>query len=209
MNRMLPLMREFKALEHRRRSQGVTPLEYQRWCDLKETLAKALPGGGDQPAGAERRKNTRIPTRLLVEFRDREHLCEAIVKNISTGGLFINTAFGPSVGEELMVVIAVADDERVEVPCEVVTNNVDSALTTRRLGVGVKFKIQSPEQREAVDRLFAEALGMEYGPEIDACGPARGRAPDPRDEDALLRTQTRSFRKSTSWGRSMVVCPLK
>ena len=37
---ILPLLREYRVLERKRSDEGVTPLEYQRWLDLKRRLAE-------------------------------------------------------------------------------------------------------------------------------------------------------------------------
>lgn len=161
MMRLLPLLREYGALERKRVREGVTPLEYQRWQDLEKQLANQIFQEAG-PEGVERRRHLRVPTRMLVQYRTRDHLRDAIVSNISKAGLFINSPFSPEVGTTFMLVIQVdTTGESVEVPCEVVSTNLADNLTSQQLGMGVKFVGLGSEQRRAVDELFAEALGHE------------------------------------------------
>jgi len=163
MSRLLPLVREYGVLERKRLGDGLTRLEYQRWLDLHQQLDRHFPKSAEQEAlasgQAERRAHPRIPTRLLVHYRSPGELRQAIIRNVSRGGLFIETAFAPPVGTRLQVRLRVDDGgEEVEVPCEVVSVNISADLGARRPGMGVKFDHLSPSQQAAVDRLFALAL---------------------------------------------------
>ncbi len=161
MMRLLPLLREYGQLERKRVHQGVTPSEYERWRELEQKLGQQI-SDVSRPAGGERRKHLRVPTRMLVEYRSREDLEEAMISSVSKGGLFISTAFPLEIGAKFVLILAVdAANESVEVPCEVVSLNLDAAMRGRQLGMGVKFVDLGPEQQRAVDALFAEALGHE------------------------------------------------
>lgn len=165
MMRLLPLLREYGGLERKRVRDGVTPIEYQRWRDLEQKLANQIfQDAEDKPS--ERRRHVRVPTRMLVQYRTRDNLKDAIIRNVSKGGLFINTPFPPAIGTTFVLIIQVdVTGESVEVPCEVVTNNVvrdgSSTLKSEQLGMGVKFIGLGAEQRRAVEQLFAAALGHE------------------------------------------------
>jgi Tfp pilus assembly protein PilZ len=168
MTRILPLLREFRLLESKRSEEGVTPDEYRRWHELKERLAYQIPQG-KRPPGGERRQHVRIPSRIVVEFASSEDLKHAVIRNVSRGGLFISTSFVPEIGTQLVVLLSVGSEgEKVEIPCEVVSKNVGSDFTTQSLGMGVRFGALSDPQREAVDRLFCEALGNEASLRIGA-----------------------------------------
>jgi uncharacterized protein (TIGR02266 family) len=161
MSDLLPLLREYGLLDRKRRGDGVTPLEYQRWLDLNHTLGRHIPQG-KPPDGLERRQHPRVPTRMLVQFKTRDDLQEAIITNISQGGLFISTPFSPNVGTRFTLCLRVdATREAVDVPCQVVSANVADAFTTRDFGMGVKFINLNPEQREAVEVLFSAATKHE------------------------------------------------
>ena len=104
--RLLPLVREYGRLERMRTKQGVTPEEYERWSKLKAEIGRAIPQG-NRPEGAERREHIRLPTRMLVDFRDRGELKNALIRNISRGGLYIASPHLPNVGTNLDLVIKV------------------------------------------------------------------------------------------------------
>jgi uncharacterized protein (TIGR02266 family) len=159
MTRLLPLLREYGGLERKRIQEGVTPLEYQRWLELERTLSKQI-FHGSAPDGIERRRHLRVPTRMLVQFRTPHDLKDAVISNISRGGLFISTPFMAEIGSTFTLCIRVdSTGQSVDVPCEIVSRNMGSDLTTSDPGMGVKFVHLNAEQREAVDRLLAAALG--------------------------------------------------
>lgn len=159
--RLLPLLREYGSLERKRIREGVTPLEYQRWLDLEKTLATQI-FHGEGPGGIERRRHLRVPTRMLAQFKTRDHLKDAVISNISRGGLFINTPFTAEIGSFFVLCIRVdATRDAVDVPCEVVSHGVSDNFCTQEPGMGVKFMNLNAEQRETVDKLLAAALGDE------------------------------------------------
>jgi len=157
-HRLLPLVREFGALEKKRAGSGISPLEYQRWLDLKKVLEDRFPQG-DGPGGRNRRASVRIPTRIRVQFATRDALRHAVISNVSHRGLFISTPFGLEIGSEFIVRLDLGDTgEVIEVPCEVVSNNVGEDLSSLRLGMGVKFKNLDAQQSEDIDRFFEGVL---------------------------------------------------
>ncbi len=159
MNSLLPMMRELRNLERKRRSEGVTPLEYQRWLDLKNTLEANLKKESRPPPDVERRRSSRVSTRLLVEFQNQGELREAVIHNVSDGGLFVSTPFAPAIGAEFILCIRVGGSgETIEIPCVTVSNNVGDEFSTQNLGMGVKFLNLTAKQRKAVDSLLATAL---------------------------------------------------
>lgn len=155
--RLLPLVREYASLDRKRQNEGVTPREYQRWLDLKQRLDQRLPSA-PPTVYAEKRRGPRIPTRLLVHYESLGALRQAVIRNISRGGLFIETAFTPAIGTPLLLRLRVGDcGEDMELPAEVVSVNLRPDLSSRAPGMGVKFANLSPEQQAAVDRLFERA----------------------------------------------------
>jgi Tfp pilus assembly protein PilZ len=158
---LLPLVREYGHLERRRTQSGVTPSEYQRWTDLKTQLEAKFPQG-DRPAGGERRKDLRLPTRMLVEFRDLGGLRSALIRNISRGGLFIDAPFTPEIGTQLQLVIKLSNGgESMELPVEVVSANLPGKSAS--VGMGCKFGSLTAEQQKIVDEMFETALDTDCG----------------------------------------------
>ncbi len=148
------LFREYALLDRKRTSEGVTPLEYQRWLDLKQRLGRSFSDGS--PRGTrERRDSVRVPTRMKVAFGTREKLAEALMKNVSRGGLFINTPFAPDIGTLLELRIRVeATREEFKIPVEVVSNNRGADYSTAFLGMGVRFRNVDEDVRRVFDELY-------------------------------------------------------
>jgi uncharacterized protein (TIGR02266 family) len=161
MMRLLPLLREYGALERKRVREGVTPLEYQRWRELEQRLADQIFRDSGAPP-KDRRRHLRVPTRMLVAYRTVGELQHAIISNVSKGGLFIETQYPAVIGTSFVLILKVEQTgDSVEVACEVVSTNHGGAPGGQQLGMGVKFIGLGAEQRRAVDQLFAAALGHE------------------------------------------------
>ena len=152
---LLPLVREYGRLERKRTLDSVTPREFERWAKLRERLEKKFPQG-DRPAGAERRQNLRLPTRMLVEYETKGALKSALIKNISRGGLFIATDRAAPVGSEVMLLVRVANGEIVELPAEVASTHVTD--DHGQVGMGCKFAQLNTEQQQIVEEMFATAI---------------------------------------------------
>ena len=150
----MPQFREYVELERKRTGGGLTPLEYQRWLDLDGRLGSKF---GDGAGGAPHARS-RPATRLVVEFRSPEHFCDAYIGELARGGVFVHTPFAPEIGTELVLRVQIrAPRQTVELPGVVSSNNVSNGFSTDYLGMGVHFSKLEPEQRLALDELFALA----------------------------------------------------
>jgi Tfp pilus assembly protein PilZ len=144
----LSLFREYAVLERKRKSGGVSPLEYQRWVDLDQRLGSKFHKNGE---AADRRD-----TRLLVEFHSPEDLRRAYISELTRGGVFINTPFAPEIGTELVLRVRIhTTQQTLELPGVIASNNVSGGFSTEFLGIGVHFRKLEPETRLALDDLFA------------------------------------------------------
>lgn len=164
---LMPLMREFGGLERKRLGAGVTPLEFQRWLDLKGQIGRSfeksrkagLSAIGGDPGSAR-------PTRLLIEYKSREHLIESLVANIQPAGLFVATPFAADVGVEFVVRITLAEEgETADVPAVVVTSITQGAHTLSTMSMGMSLKILKPGRAHGtgISKLFAGALDARLG----------------------------------------------
>ncbi len=146
--RSLRLLGEFRALDRDRVGAGLTPLEYQRWLDLKRMLDARL-----QPT-----PDPTEPPRLRVEYRDEAKLVASLIRELPQGGLFVGTPFAPEIGTELVLCIHVrSTGESVELPGIVVSNNVGDGFSTAELGMGVRLRRLDAEQRAWAERVGAIA----------------------------------------------------
>ena len=152
------MLREFAGLNARRRSSGVTSLEYQRWLDLGRQLEAAFP---NQPALAKKGK-----VRLLVELKNEAELVACAMLNVRPVGLFVPTPFPPDRGTKLELRVHVVDTgETYASRVIVVSNNVGPEFSTQAFGMGLKFREADCELRA----VLAELCGL----------PPREAAPDP------------------------------
>lgn len=88
-------LRDFARLNGKRTGEGVTPLEYLRWLDLRQRLARTFP---DHPPLGRHGL-----TRVVVEFQTCQRIKDAVMFNVRPIGLFINTPFSPETGTEFEI----------------------------------------------------------------------------------------------------------
>lgn len=149
---LLPLLRECKQLDEKRATSSLTPAEHGRWLELKHRLGARL-----GPSQCERRASARLETRLDVSFETPEQFQEAVISNLSLGGMFVSTAFPAEMGTKLTVALYIESiGTRLDLPCVVVSQNVGAGFDTSLLGMGLKFAGLTKIQRKAVDRLYAK-----------------------------------------------------
>ena len=146
MPRAQDVLREYVNLNKKRLGAGITPLEYQRWLDLGQQLEKAFPG---HPTLGQRGE-----TRMVVEFKDREHLKQAVMMNLRPVGLFVNTPFGPDRGTKLDLRVHVeATGEVFNSRVVAVSVDVGPGFSTAVHGIGLKFRDSNCELRAVLDEL--------------------------------------------------------
>lgn len=150
---LLPLLRQCRQLDRKRTRAGLSPEEHERWLVLKTRLGANL-----SPSERERRRFERVATRLRTSFRTPRALHEAIISNLSSGGVFVATAHPAEIGTKLRLNLRIeSTGERIELACVVVSQNVASDFSTQTLGMGLCFTDLDGQQREAVARLYEEA----------------------------------------------------
>ena len=164
---LMPLMREFGGLERKRLGPGVTPLEFQRWLDLKgqigKTFSKSRADGLSAMGGAAARER---PTRLLIEYKHREHLIESIISNIQPAGFFIATPFAADVGSHFLLRVSlVREGETADIPAAVVTSISQGAHTLSTMSMGMSVKILKPTRAQGagISKVFGSMLDAPLG----------------------------------------------
>ena len=164
---LMPLMREFGGLERKRLGVGVTPLEYQRWLDLKgqigKTFAKSRAEGLKAMGGSDGKER---PTRLVIVYRTREHLLGSIVSNIQPAGFFIPTPFAAEVGTSFPLRLSLEEEgDAADVPATVVTSITQGAHTLSTMSMGMSVKILKPSRAQGagISKLFASLFDAKLG----------------------------------------------
>lgn len=154
--RLQKLLREYAALDRRRGDEGLTPVEYHRWRDLKGRLSDHF---SDVPSHGDRRESVRVPTRIRVEFKTEGRVRDAVIRNLSRGGIFIETPFALEVGTKFVLRIHIrSSDKTLDVPARVVSENVGDGFSTQVLGMGVAFEPLTPEQSDQIDELLVSEV---------------------------------------------------
>ena len=140
------LLREFARLNRRRKDSGITPLELQRWLDLRSKLEKEFPGRPPPGGGT---------THVVVGFESRHALRRAIMANLRPIGLFVPTPFAAEPGTNFGLTVTVeGTGERFAGPVIVASNNVGPGFSTQSLGMGVRFASEDCALRRALEALY-------------------------------------------------------
>lgn len=140
-------------------------------------------------AGVERRRSTRLPLSASVHLVSRDNLYAGRARDISSGGLFIETSAAIDVGVEIGVRLRLLD-ETFAFTSEVVWALGDRA--GRPVGVGVRFLHLSARLRDAIAAFMARRAPITF--DVD---PPGGAAFGPPPLPALGASGARSHRPST------------
>jgi uncharacterized protein (TIGR02266 family) len=144
--------REYIQLDRKHCSGGLTPAEFERWNLLKRILGRKFsPGLSDEDS--DRRSSLRVPAHLRVDFPSVAELRDQLMTNLSRGGLFVSANHLLDIGTRVTLHIHIeSGDERLEIPAEVVSQNVGPRYESEPPGMGMKFL----EMDEAVERRLGE-----------------------------------------------------
>lgn len=164
---LMPLMREFGGLERQRLGTGVTPLEFQRWFDLKGQIGRIFAKSRARGLSATGRADGRIrPTHLLISYKSRESLIDSIVSNIRPAGLFVPTPFAADVGTPFLLRVSLDQEgESADIPATVVTSITQGAHTISTLNMGMSVKILKPTRAQGagISQIFDSRLDEDLG----------------------------------------------
>jgi hypothetical protein len=164
---LMPLMREFGDLARKRVGVGVTPLEYQRYLDLKGRIGQNFAGNGAIGViGGTRRGKSLSLTRLVASYRNRGELISSIIDNIKPAGLLVMTPFAAEVGTRFLLKVTLEQEEEVaEVPATVVTSISQGSFTLSTTDMGMSLKIDKMNARQSasLSKIFAHELDQKLG----------------------------------------------
>ncbi len=92
------------------------------------------------------RQHLRRQTSIYAVFSGQDCYFRDYIKDISTGGLFIETRSPLAVGQEIILILSLPSHERpIKIICEVVR--------ATQQGIGVKFRPSSPIIEEMIETL--------------------------------------------------------
>lgn len=150
--------REYIRLDRKQASGGLTPAELERWTRLKRSLGRRFsPGLSDEQL--DRRSSVRVPVQLRVDFPSIAELRGKLMTNVSRGGLFVASTHLLDIGTRVTLHIAIeSSGERLEIPAEVVSQNVGPEYQPDPPGMGMQFLDMDDAVRRRFDEFYEETL---------------------------------------------------
>ena len=156
---------EYFRLDRKRTGEGLTVDELERWNALKRLLNRHFSPGLDDEL-ADRRQSVRAPTCLNCSFESLENFEGALITNLSSSGVFINTVSPLPIGVKLRLRILIAESRaEIELPGVVVSHNIGRSFDTSKVGMGVRFSAVAPEIVKQIHDLYVQAIQRAGGGE--------------------------------------------
>lgn len=115
--------------------------------------------------GPERRRNPRVRLSVDVDYTSEHNFYSAKTRDISAGGVFIETDIGLPIGSRIQVDLRFLRT-RTTVPAEVVWALVGEDGQTE--GIGVQFLQLSKKDRERIESFMGLRSAMQVGEVDDA-----------------------------------------
>jgi uncharacterized protein (TIGR02266 family) len=167
MSDMPGLLRAYLALDKRRKAGGLSPTDMARWSQLKGALNRHFqPDVKEQHARS--RESVRIPLDLNVNFESRGEVRKCLMKNLSTGGIFVATESPLPLGTPFNVRIHIErTGEEIELPGEVVSVGASADLAEEEHGMGIRFVHLTEAQIKLVAEFSEDAMKKAIGDSED------------------------------------------
>jgi len=149
--------RAFVFLDRKQAREGLSPSEFARWTALKRELSREFSGDADTER-AQQRGSLRLPTKLRVSFASLGELGQALITNLSRGGVFVATDYVLAIGTRVTLRLHVDQPGKdVEAQAEVVSQNLGPRGDPKR-GMGLRFVDAEAAVRRELDALYERAL---------------------------------------------------
>ncbi len=93
------------------------------------------------------RENIRKPYNMVVDYVAQDRFCNDFIKNVSSGGMFIETRIPFLVGQDIILTFPLPKSRKhVKIAGEI--------IRTTPQGIGVKFKIANEDQEAVIKSLL-------------------------------------------------------
>jgi uncharacterized protein (TIGR02266 family) len=149
--------RAFVFLDRKQAREGLSPSELARWTALKRELSREFSGDADTER-AHQRGSLRLSTKLRVSFASLGELGQALITNLSRGGVFVATDHVLEIGTRVTLRLHVDQPGKdVEAQAEVVSQNLGPRGDPKR-GIGLRFVDAEAAVRRELDALYERAL---------------------------------------------------
>jgi uncharacterized protein (TIGR02266 family) len=135
---LLPVFLEYRRLDRKRRFSKLSDQESIRYEQLRTDFRELFFRGGT--GTDERRTEERVPIDMEVAFADRSAFRKAWSKDISGGGLMVETDAPIEVGRELLIHLQIGGDQNIDAKCDVVWCRHNPPGSKCQRTVGFRFK---------------------------------------------------------------------
>lgn len=169
------LLLELTRIQRKLTGEGLTVEELERSDAIRRQLDRHF-ASGSKARMPNQRRSPRIPTRLHCSFESLGTFEQALITNLSHGGVFIKTVSPLPIGSKLRICIRIAETKaQLDLPGVVVWHNLGPSCDTCESGMGVAFAATDAEIVAQINKLFVYA---------SQCAPARGsRQGEPTEEN--------------------------
>jgi uncharacterized protein (TIGR02266 family) len=113
--------------------------------------------------GKENRKHPRVSIAVDIDLRSEHNFYAGRTRDISLGGLFIDTDIGLPIGSSVDVKLALDSDE-FTLSCEVIWALTDEARRT--VGIGLRFLELPGEASRAIEAFMGKRKPMSFEAEV-------------------------------------------
>jgi uncharacterized protein (TIGR02266 family) len=135
---LLPVFLEYRRLDRKRRFSKLNEQESTRYDQLRTDFRELFFKGGS--GTDDRRTAERVPFDMEISFADRNAFRKAWSKDISGGGLMVETDAEIQVGAELTIHLHIGDDQNIDAKCDVVWCRHNPPSSKLKRTVGFRFK---------------------------------------------------------------------
>jgi type IV pilus assembly protein PilZ len=155
----LDILRQYKKLNEKK-LYGLTGPEQTLLTEIEKKLAH-LVNTADKNSAANHRKNLRVDTKMEVKLETIQDFQKTYIRNISGGGLYIETSMIAKIGDKLDVHLQLPEDkEPFKVSTEVAWVN-PRPVGKLPAGIGVKFLDLDSKKATKIQRLLEQAIEKE------------------------------------------------
>ena len=107
----------------------------------------------------DRRKHQRVPTRILIKYRNADQFFTDYIQNISRGGIFVPTYQPLPQGTRFQITFSLPDCEASITTDGVVVRSLHSDPENGGLaGMGIQFQALSEAQQQLIDTYVTSRL---------------------------------------------------
>ncbi|MBN8555461.1 MAG: TIGR02266 family protein [Deltaproteobacteria bacterium] len=158
----LDLLRTYKKLNERK-NLGLSEQEQNLLNEIEKKLAQ-LVNPKEKKTVSNQRSNLRVGTNLAIKLATASDLKNAFMKNISGGGLYIETTEVFKMGQKLEVELTLPNDNQsFKVKTEIAWLN-PSGMAGLPPGVGVKFLDLDQKIKNKIQSIIDSAIEKKIKP---------------------------------------------